>query len=132
MNKLIDTDGFTILKGNTPDPYVDVLIKFPSNMAVGFIDSDNVWSVYSGGGWYTEVAKNDEQPIAWRALNQESMDAQKKMIVITTMDALPDYCYGCPCHDGDNGVCEADKEKRTTYERPYWCPLKVKAVKWNE
>ena len=70
MNKLTD-DGFTILNGNTPDPYVDVLIKFTSNMAVGFIDRDGVWSVYSGGGWYTEVAKNDEQPIAWKALDEE-------------------------------------------------------------
>lgn len=65
-----DAVQWTTLKGNPPDPYVDVLIKFPSNLAVGFIDRDNVWSVYSGGGWYTEVAKNDEQPIAWRALNE--------------------------------------------------------------
>ncbi len=45
------------------------------------------------------------------------------MIVITTMDALPDYCYDCPCHNGEYGICEADKGKRSTYERPYWCPL---------
>lgn len=47
------------------------------------------------------------------------------MIVITTMDALPDYCYDCPCNNGEHSTCEADKENRSTYEyRPYWCPLK--------
>ena len=47
------------------------------------------------------------------------------MIVITTMDALPEYCYECPCHNGEHGRCEADKERRSALEyRPYWCPLK--------
>jgi len=47
------------------------------------------------------------------------------MIVITTMDALPEYCYECPCHDSEHGRCEADKERRSALEyRPYWCPLK--------
>ena len=47
------------------------------------------------------------------------------MIVITTMDALPDYCRDCPCNNGEHSICEADKEKRSTFEyRPYWCPLK--------
>ena len=45
--------------------------------------------------------------------------------MITTMDALPEYCYECPCHNGEHGSCEADKERRSTFEyRPYWCPLK--------
>lgn len=47
------------------------------------------------------------------------------MIVITTMDTLPEYCYECPCHDGEHGYCQTDKERRYTIEyRPYWCPLK--------
>ena len=47
------------------------------------------------------------------------------MIVVTTMDALPDYCYECPCNNGEHSQCEADKEKRSSFEyRPYWCPLK--------
>ena len=47
------------------------------------------------------------------------------MIVITTMEELPNYCYECPCNNGEHGRCEADKEKRSTFEyRPYWCPLK--------
>ena len=46
------------------------------------------------------------------------------MIVITTMQELPEYCYECPCHDRDNGECQADKERRRSSEyRPYWCPL---------
>ena len=49
-------------------------------------------------------------------------------IVITTMDSLPEYCYECPCNNGEHGICEADKEKRSTFEyRPYWCPL----IKWE-
>ena len=43
------------------------------------------------------------------------------MIVITTLEALPDYCYDCPCH---SGYCKADNEHRYSDYRPYWCPLK--------
>jgi len=47
------------------------------------------------------------------------------MIVITTMNALPDYCHDCPCNNSEHSRCEADKERRSTFEyRPYWCPLK--------
>jgi len=47
------------------------------------------------------------------------------MIVITTIDALPDYCRDCPCHDRETGDCQADKERRySEYYRPFWCPLK--------
>ena len=48
------------------------------------------------------------------------------MIVITTMDTLPDYCYDCPCHDSEYGQCRADANRRYTHDeyRPYWCPLK--------
>ena len=46
------------------------------------------------------------------------------MIGITTINALPDYCYECPCHDDESGYCQADKERRYSEYRPYWCPLK--------
>ena len=47
------------------------------------------------------------------------------MIVITTMNELPDYCYECPCHDNEHGHCNADADKRYNLEyRPFWCPLK--------
>ena len=47
------------------------------------------------------------------------------MIVITNMESLPEYCYECPCHDGESGYCQADKERRYSLEyRPFWCPLK--------
>lgn len=45
------------------------------------------------------------------------------MIVITTMDSLPEHCYECPCHDGESGYCQADKEQRYSDYRPFWCPL---------
>ena len=49
------------------------------------------------------------------------------MVAITSMESLPDFCYDCPCHDGENGRCNADKEKRHyCFEYiPDWCPLKV-------
>jgi len=46
-----------------------------------------------------------------------------KMIVITTIDTLPDYCYECPCYNGEHCYCQADKERRYSEYRPYWCPL---------
>jgi hypothetical protein len=46
------------------------------------------------------------------------------MIMITTIDMLPDCCYECPCHNSESGYCQADKERRYSDYRPYWCPLK--------
>lgn len=54
------------------------------------------------------------------------------MIVITTIDTLPDHCYECPCHDGESGYCQADKERRYSEYRPYWCPLKEIVTAWNK
>lgn len=45
-------------------------------------------------------------------------------IVITSMLELPEYCYNCPCHDGENDKCRADTEGRTSIYRPFWCPLR--------
>jgi len=47
------------------------------------------------------------------------------MVIITTINELPDYCYDCPCHDGESGRCKADTNGRYNSEyRPFWCPLK--------
>ena len=48
-----------------PDAYEDVLLKFPNNQAAGFVDRDGCWGVYSGGGFYTEVADNEPKPTHW-------------------------------------------------------------------
>lgn len=44
-------------------------------------------------------------------------------IFIKTMTDLPEHCYECPCHDGESGYCQADKEHRVSFDRPFWCPL---------
>ena len=44
-------------------------------------------------------------------------------IFIKTMTKLPENCYECPCHDGESGYCQADKEHRYSNYRPFWCPL---------
>ena len=48
-----------------PDAYEEVLLLFPHNQAAGFIDRDGYWSVYSGDGFYTEVAENEPKPTHW-------------------------------------------------------------------
>lgn len=48
-----------------PDVYEDVLLQFPNNQAVGYIDRDGCWGVYSGDGFYTEVADNEPKPTHW-------------------------------------------------------------------
>ena len=48
-----------------PDAYEDVLLQFPNNQAAGFCDRDGCWSVYSGDGFYTEVADNEPKPTHW-------------------------------------------------------------------
>lgn len=46
----------------------DVLIAFPSNLAVGRYHPDFGWRINSGGNWETEVMRCDEQPLAWMPL----------------------------------------------------------------
>lgn len=48
-----------------PKAYEDVLLLFPHNQAVGFCDRDGCWGVYSGDGFYTEVADNEPKPTHW-------------------------------------------------------------------
>ena len=54
----------------------------------------------------------------------KEIKSHEAKIVITTMSELPEYCYDCPCHDGENDKCKADAEGRTSIYRPFWCPLK--------
>lgn len=44
-------------------------------------------------------------------------------ILIKTMTNLPEHCYDCPCHNGESGYCQADKEHKYSVDRPFWCPL---------
>ena len=44
------------------------------------------------------------------------------MIAITTMNKIPEYCYDCPCHDGNNGKCNA-ANRYSSDDRPNWCPM---------
>lgn len=50
-------------------------------------------------------------------------EGEMGMIVITTINALPDYCDECPCYNDEMCYCRADKELRCSDDRPYWCPL---------
>lgn len=37
---------------------------------------------------------------------------------------MPEYCYECPCHNGENGYCQAYKSGYLySIERPAKCPL---------
>ena len=46
------------------------------------------------------------------------------MMTLATIDALPNYCYECPCYNHEHCYCQADKERKYSEYRPYWCPLK--------
>ena len=48
-----------------PSAYEEVLLRFPHNQAAGFCDRDGCWAVYSGDGFYTEVADNEPKPTHW-------------------------------------------------------------------
>ena len=53
------------VKERMPDAYVEVLLQFPNNQAAGFCDRDGCWGVFSGDGFYTEVADNEPKPTHW-------------------------------------------------------------------
>ena len=44
----------------------------------------------------------------------------KSILVIDT----PKECDGCPCLNQKLWECQADKKRRSSDERPSWCPLK--------
>ena len=52
-----------------PDTGVDVLVKFPHNMAVASIDIGE-WVVNSGDGWCTDInlAGGEKNPTHWMPL----------------------------------------------------------------
>ena len=54
-----------------PDTGVDVLVKFPHNMAVASIDIGE-WVVNSGDGWCTDInlAGGEKNPTHWMPLPQ--------------------------------------------------------------
>lgn len=71
---LIEEDGRTTIRlmpkwipvtEKPPKAYEDVLLLFPHNQAAGFCDRDGCWGVYSGDGFYTEVADNEPKPTHW-------------------------------------------------------------------
>lgn len=71
---LIEENGSTVIRfvpkwipvtENPPKAYEDVLLLFPHNQAAGFVDRDGCWGVYSGDGFYTEVADNEPKPTHW-------------------------------------------------------------------
>lgn len=44
-------------------------------------------------------------------------------LVIRGME-MPEYCYECPCHNGENGYCQAYKSGHLySIERPAKCPI---------
>lgn len=46
------------------------------------------------------------------------------MIVLTSMEELPEHCCDCPCSNKENDYCQADEIKRYSCGwRPFWCPL---------
>jgi len=55
------------VKDGLPKEMQDVLLKFPSNMAVGYY-VEGGWMVYSGGDWTTDICEDDEVPQYWMPL----------------------------------------------------------------
>jgi hypothetical protein len=83
---LIEENGSTVIRfmpkwipvtEKPPKAYEDVLLLFPHNQAAGFCDRDGCWGVYSGDGFYTEVADNEPKPTHWaRKLPEPSKEEE--------------------------------------------------------
>ena len=43
-------------------------------------------------------------------------------VIILGMN-LPEYCYDCPCHNGEHGYCQISKDYIMGVELPENCPL---------
>lgn len=64
LESLIKPDWIPVVE-RLPDAYEEVLLQFPNNQAAGFCDRDGCWGIYSGDGFYTEVADNEPKPTHW-------------------------------------------------------------------
>ena len=53
-----------------PKKLEDVLLQFSHNMGVGFLDYDG-WYVNTGDRIYSDVGKDEENPIAWMPLPKQ-------------------------------------------------------------
>lgn len=64
----IHSQQWISIKDRLPNEREDVLLMFPKNMAVGFLNDG--WFVNSGCNWYTAVDTDDgdEEPIYWMPL----------------------------------------------------------------
>lgn len=74
-----------------PKAYEEVTLRFPNNQAAGFCDRDGCWAVYSGDGFYTEVADNEPKPTHWMKKLPEPPEEEtpaKDTNVTTTYDLL--------------------------------------------
>lgn len=58
------------VKDDPPKEEQDVLLRFSSNMAVGFL-RNGIWRIYSGGNWATDVFDDDELPQLWMPLPED-------------------------------------------------------------
>lgn len=74
---------------------------------------------------------DEESSVYEKQLESESIDIGDRLlmpketkIVITTMTELPNRCCDCPCHNSENGTCQAVAEYMSSDWRPFWCPLK--------
>ena len=68
---------WTSVTEQLPRMWEPVQLMFPENQAVGFWD-DGAWGIYSGNGFYTEVAPNETPPTHWKPLSlppKEESDA---------------------------------------------------------
>ena len=50
-----------------PEEDVDVLVQFPNNMGVGYIE-DDWWNIVTGDEMYTGLDESEIKPIAWMPL----------------------------------------------------------------
>lgn len=73
----ISNGGWISVKDRLPEEDHDVLLKFPSGMAVG-LRINGEWNVASGGGWYTGVFTDDgdELPTHWMPLPEPPKEGE--------------------------------------------------------
>lgn len=91
-----------------PDAYEDVLLQFPNNQAAGFCDRDGCWGVYSGDGFYTEVADNEPKPTHWAKKLPEPPKEEATNFCEDCLwyESEQMYCFRQGNHSYDNGNCE--------------------------
>ena len=96
----METNKWIYVDNQLPEEFVDVLLQFEDNMAVGFLQDEH-WVINTGNGMCEDLFADDDQPIAWMTLpspvskNGAEQNTDVYWIWVWEKNRIGWVCSGC-------------------------------------